>query len=96
MFHAEGNERGGKMNWKEIFSETTNKDILCMIFCAEIALNIATNGKRKIIHPGAFLVFHEIIAEIARKSEWLNETCRKADQEMFFAETAKKESEANG
>ena len=79
------------MNWEKIFSETTNKDILSMIFCAEIALNIATNGKGKIIHPGAFLVFHEIIAEIARKSEWLNEICRKADKEMFFPEQAKNE-----
>ncbi len=84
------------MNWEKIFSETTNKDILSMIFCAEIALNIATNGKGKIVHPGAFLVFHEIIAEIARKSEWLNDTCRKADKEMFFPEPAKnEESEAN-
>ena len=91
-----GSERGGKMNWKKIFSETTNKDILSMIFCAEIALNIATNGKGKIVHPGAFLVFHEIIAEIARKSEWLNDACRNADKEMFAPEsTEKKESEAN-
>jgi len=81
------------MNWEKIFSETTNKDILSMIFCAEIALNIATNGKGKIVHPGAFLVFHEIIAEIARKSEWLNETCRKADIEMFSAKNDESEVE---
>ena len=89
-------ERGVEMSWKEIFSQTTNKDILCMIFCAEIALNIAKNGEGKIIHPGAFLVFHEIIAEIARRSEWLNDACRNADKEMFAPEsTEKKESEAN-
>ena len=81
------------MNWEKIFSETTNKDILSMIFCAEIALNIATNGKGKIVHPGAFLVFHEIIAEIARKSEWLNEICRKADKEMFSAKNDESEVE---
>lgn len=79
------------MNWEKIFSETTNKDILSMIFCAEIALNIATNGKGKIVHPGAFLVFHEIIAEIARKSEWLNEICLKADKEMFSAKNDESE-----
>lgn len=86
-----------KNKWEEFFPHTTGEHLVELLRSANKALNIAINHKGMIIHPGAFIVFHEMIAEIEQKSAFLSQQCEKADIEMFFPEPAEnKESEANG
>lgn len=72
--------------YKEQLRKINTSSMHLAIESAKAALDIATNIKGEIIHPGAFLVFAKMIDEISDVTEDIRILCSRVDEEAMKPE----------